>query len=733
MYFENYIIAPYALVVLLVIAVAFLFFEVRRRRFLDVLCSGEERARRLPTYRPSANVWQFVFFFAALVCLAIALLKPYTGFEMREVSRRGVDIYLLVDLSDSMMAQDIKPSRMERARREIKDFLGLLTGDRVGLIGFAGEAFVFVPLTSDYEAFALFLDELTPDAIPVQGTDIKGAISKALESFHKQSKSTSKAMILITDGEDSVGLDPSATDQIRAEGIKSFVIGVGTPEGAPVPQATGGGYKTGPDGQVVLSRLNEQALQDLALQTGGGYVRSVSGDLDLDQIYRHGIKQAFADQDLAKTQKKLPQYCFQPFLLAAFLLLFLETLMTNRRGYWRERLRLRRPSLSTVAASVLLVCLFFGTAAHATNPFTLESANRDYEAQKYDDALKTYDQLLSQNPEDARLAINRGAVLYRQGKFPEAAQAFKNGLNAKDPAMRQEAMYDLGNALVRDKKLEDALAAYEKAIAMAPDDRKSQLNRDYVKKLLEQQKQDQQKQDDQKKDDQQKQDDQKKDDDQKQDQDKKDQQQDQDKKQDQDKDKDQDQQQKDQQQKDQQDKQDQQNKDDQQKQDQQKQDQGQDQDKDQQQKDQQNDQQNDQDKKDQDGKDGQQQDQKDQEQKDQQSKEDQQKQDQEKQDQQQKDQEKKDQEKKDQQADQDKKQDQQQGQDEKKDGGETAGDDKKDGQPQAGEGESQGKTGEFDKNADQWLGSISDDPSKAVQRLIQQQTTTKPKKFDKDW
>lgn len=320
------------LVWLLPIFILFFLFAMKKKRtVLFQFIQPNELKKKLPEFSLLKPWLKLFLFIIALIFFILALMKPYSGYELREVNRKGIDIFFLVDVSQSMLAEDIKPNRLTRAKHEIKDFLAVLTGDRVGLIGFAGEAFTLVPLTSDYPSFQLFLEELQPDLIPVPGTDIQGAIQKAVESFKKQAQSSSKAIILITDGEDSIGLNQSLIQDIQKYDVKIYVIGIGTPEGAPIPLVEGG-YKKDRHHQVVVTKLNEAELQKLAVATGGGYVRSVSGDLDLDQIYYQGIKKAFTEEDLAVSQKKLPHYRFQPFILLGLVLLILETFFSERKS-----------------------------------------------------------------------------------------------------------------------------------------------------------------------------------------------------------------------------------------------------------------------------------------------------------------------------------------------------------------------------------------------------------------
>lgn len=476
-----------------IVFVTFLFVERRRTGILSRFVARTETAAKLPEYAPSGPWWQCAFFLAALLFLGVALLKPYSGFEMREIARKGVDLFFLVDVSPSMLAEDIKPSRIDRARFELKDFLAELTGDRVGLIGFSGESFTLVPLTGDDKAFELFLNELDPGLFPVAGTDIPGAVAKAVASFKKESTGAGKAIILITDGEDSVGLDASVIDDIKKYGVKVFVIGVGTTEGAPISEE-GGGYKTDSSGNVVVTRLNEPALQNLAVATGGGYVRSVSGDLDLKEIYRNGIKKAFAETDYAKSSKKLPHYRFQWAILAGFIALMLETFFSKRRGFvWRAFSALaRRRGAKATALAGCLACL--GGNAMAANPFQLERADRAFSEGRYEDALKAYSELRQNDPNDPALEFGLGDSYYKLGKYEEAEGAFKNALNLPDPGDRKKALYNLGNTAYRSQKLDEALSYYEKALQIDPDYAQARSNYDFVKRMKEQKKQQEQKQ-----------------------------------------------------------------------------------------------------------------------------------------------------------------------------------------------------------------------------------------------
>jgi len=266
----------------------------------------------------------------AVVALSLlALARPRWGFQWEEVKRRGVDIVVAVDLSQSMMATDVDPNRLERAKREIQDLLAMLKGDRIGLVAFAGSSFIQCPLTLDYAAFNIFLDGLAPDLIPVPGTAVARAIETSISAFDPKLH-TSKAVILITDGEDHGGDPLAAAKKAKEMGIKLFTIGIGNREGAPIPLAgPGGGFKKDRSGDLVLTRLDEETLKKIALTTGGAYVHSVTGDMDLQSIYVKGIREGMEQTELATSRKKRWMERFQWPLLAAVFVLLVE-------GFLRE-------------------------------------------------------------------------------------------------------------------------------------------------------------------------------------------------------------------------------------------------------------------------------------------------------------------------------------------------------------------------------------------------------------
>jgi Ca-activated chloride channel family protein len=260
------------------------------------------------------------FLIWGILFLMIALAQPRWGFQWQDLKQRGVDIVVALDVSNSMRATDIKPNRLERAKHKVTDLLRMLKGDRVGVVAFAGTSFLHCPLTLDYQAAEMFLSALDTDLIPLQGTALGHAIETSIQAFSTTEKK-SKAILLITDGEDHEGAVLKAIKKAKKEGVKIFVIGIGRDEGVPVPDPKGGGFKRNSSGEIVLSKINEPLLEKIAVETGGAYVRSVLGDRDLQTIYLEHIQQSLEKKELKSSRRKRWTERFQWWLFAGLLCL----------------------------------------------------------------------------------------------------------------------------------------------------------------------------------------------------------------------------------------------------------------------------------------------------------------------------------------------------------------------------------------------------------------------------
>jgi len=403
---------------------------------------------------------------------AVALAGPKYGYRWQEIRQQGVDIIIALDCSRSMTAADIQPTRLERAKREVFDLLAMLKGDRVGLVAFAGTAFLQCPLTLDYDAFNLFLNSLSPDYLPVGGTDITGALATALDSFDPKSTSD-KAVILITDGENTGGGEPlKAAETLKDYKIKLFCIGVGSSDGVPIPEPDGG-FKKDRSGQIVLSRLDENTLKKMAIVTGGTYVRSVAGDMDLDAIYTDEIRRTMEAKTVSSGRKQVWEDRFQWPLALALLCLAIELMLPVAR--------------KTLLVS-LLAMLILGLQQPADASDTRDGIAA-YEKGDFEQALKHFTDAQLNAPDKPETLYNVADGYYKTGNFDAAAEHYKQALETDDTQLKRNALYNLGNAEFRRGRAKEAIGHYEAALAIDPDDRQTQENLAFVKKAMEQQQQ----------------------------------------------------------------------------------------------------------------------------------------------------------------------------------------------------------------------------------------------------
>jgi Ca-activated chloride channel family protein len=276
---------------------------------------------------------------AALALFGIALGGPMWGFHWEEMKREGIDLVVAIDTSKSMLATDVAPNRIERAKLAVQDLLAEMAGDRVGLVAFAGSAFVQCPLTLDRNAVRESLQAVEVGLIPRGGTNLTAALESALSAFEGH-QGRHQALVLITDGEDHEGKIDDVIKQASERGVKIFTVGIGTAEGELIP-AEGGGFLKDRKGQVVKSRLGEETLKKIALDTGGVYLHAAGADLGLGALYRDHIA-TMEKRDLASTLERRYEHRYQIPLGLGLLLLVVEQLLGERRVEprsfaWRRR------------------------------------------------------------------------------------------------------------------------------------------------------------------------------------------------------------------------------------------------------------------------------------------------------------------------------------------------------------------------------------------------------------
>lgn len=480
---------------------------------LGKLCANVSSQRRL---------LKRILLLIAIACCFVALARPQYGFKWIDVKRKGIDILFAVDTSKSMLAEDVSPNRLKRAKFAVLDFIGQLEGDRVGLMPFAGSAFLMCPMTIDYSAFESSLEAIDTTIIPRGGTDLETAIGEAEAILSNEANH--KILVLITDGENLEGNVLKAAEKAAENGMTIYSVGVGSSEGELIPFSRNGksGFVKDEDGNFITSRLDETALTKIAELTGGFYVPLGNSGEGLQTIYQQKLS-LIPKEDLAEKRHKVALERFVWPLGAAIVLLMIEFMLGGRKSTRSLRLPFIKTAGRRKKKVASLLLLF------ALTPFVLSqqaeaSIGEDaYGKGDYISASTYYDEQLKESPNDGRLHYNYGTAAYKNNMFEDAVRAFTEALKSDDLALQEEAYYNRGNALFQRgnetlqtdpehtiKTWEEAVASFDGALQLDSMNDDARFNLEIVKQQLEelkkqqeeQEKQDQEKESDDKKDDQ---------------------------------------------------------------------------------------------------------------------------------------------------------------------------------------------------------------------------------------
>ena len=508
--------AQYLLLILL-IPLFFVFYALFRRgrnRKIAKFGNPELMAKLMPE-RSRYKGWVRVSFFAvAWFFFAIGLARPQIGAKLKESNRKGAEIMIALDVSNSMLAQDYYPNRLERAKLAISRLVDKLQGDRIGLIVFAGQSFVQLPITTDYVSAKIFLNSIGTESVPVQGTALGEAINTAIKSFSSdaQMQQDNKAIILITDGENHED-DAVAAARMAAEvGIKVFCIGVGSPEGKPIPYGPNGDLMKDKDGNIVVTKLNEKVLEEVAIAGGGAYVRAGNAEFGLNPIIDE-LKQLQQQQFKSVVFEDFEeQYMY--FFAIALVFLLLEFFVGNRRVGKK------------MFAVVLLMMLAAGNGFAQTDRKEVRKGNRFFKDENYKEAEVEYRKALIKDSISVAGNFNLANTLMQQddaanaeliyakigdtiSKMPQQVD-WKNGaVKVAKNDVAPDYYHNLGKSLLAQKRYGEAVDAYKNALRRNPSDAQTRENYIYAKKKMEdQQNQDQQQQQNQQNQDQQQQQDQ---------------------------------------------------------------------------------------------------------------------------------------------------------------------------------------------------------------------------------
>jgi Ca-activated chloride channel homolog len=489
-----------------ILALSFYHFQKKSTAALREFASGRLLEKLTRGVSPRKRMIKRVILVLAVAAIFVALARPQMGFQWKEVKRKGIDILVAVDTSKSMLAEDVKPNRLERSKFGIMDFVSKLEGDRVGLLPFSGTAFLMCPLTLDYDAFRNSLEALDTEIIPQGGTDLASAIYEAEAAFSNDANH--KILLLVTDGEDLEGEALSAAEQAKTRGLTIYTVGVGTRSGELIPlmnSGENGTFVKDEKGAPVKSRLDETMLQNIAETTGGKYEPLGQQAEGLEAIYREKLS-LVPKQDLAERMQKIPIERFQWPLVLAFILLLAEFSISDRKrtrktfpviktAYRRIPKIGRAAGTVSVAALALLAVVLLGYRGVHASPGNAEAA---YKAGDYEQAVQAYRTETRKTPEDPQLQFNLGAAAYKGKQYPVALASFKQSLNVQNMDLQNQSYYNMGNTLYRQgeesekqnpqqtiKHWEASIKSYDNALKLKPEDQDAEFNREFVKKRLE--------------------------------------------------------------------------------------------------------------------------------------------------------------------------------------------------------------------------------------------------------
>ena len=444
--------------------------------------------------RQKLRLW-LIFFAVALIGLALA--RPQWGFGYQEVKQKGLDLIVAIDTSKSMLAEDITPNRLAKAKLAVLDLRRLAKADRIGLIAFAGAAFLQMPMSTDEDVLRQNLNALDTELLPQGGTALTEAIEAARSAFKESAQENHRALILFSDGEDHDGAAIEAARKAAGEGTVVFTVGVGTTAGELIPIRDAKGrtsYVKDASGNTVKSRLNEALLREIA-KAGNGFYLQLAGAGVMETLYDRGLA-PLPKRDFETTLSRQFFERFQWFIGLAIACLTAEMLVSDRK---RRGLPLTPKS---VAAATGLLMILASSGAQASP----SGARKNYEQGQFKNALNEYERLLERKPENPPLHYNAGNAAFQAGRFDAASDHFSAALATPDLKLQQKGYYNRGNSQFRQgeevedgtKKMElwkKSLNDFETALKLDPNDADARQNAETVARKIEELKQQQQKQD----------------------------------------------------------------------------------------------------------------------------------------------------------------------------------------------------------------------------------------------
>jgi len=463
----------YLYLLLVLVALAAIHYYIIYKKKQQVKRFGDPELTRqlflgVSRWRPEVKFWITML---ALASFIVALARPQFGTRLDTRERTGIEAIIALDVSNSMLAEDVKPNRLEKAKMMVSNMVDGMRDDKIGLIVFAGQAFVQLPITSDYVSAKMFLETISPAMMSVQGTDIAEAINLSMRSFTQQ-EDVSRAIFVITDGEDNEAKGVEAAKQAAAKGVRVYVLGIGNPGGAPVPIPGTGQYIIDEEGNTVISKLSEEMCREIATAGNGSYIyvdNSSSAQKKLSEQVDRLAKAKMESQIYSEYDEQ-----FQGFVLIGILLLLLDVFLLEResKSTWLSNLfRRGRP------AAALFLLIFSMTAMAQTDRDYIRRGNRLMRDSVYDKAQVEYQKAIEKDNTNPISHFNLGNALLYQNKAEDAMKEYETAARLeKDKTRLAQIYHNMGVVLQSAKQFDKAVACYRNSLRNDPTNDETRYN-----------------------------------------------------------------------------------------------------------------------------------------------------------------------------------------------------------------------------------------------------------------
>ena len=478
----------YALVVIPVLAFIRWWMVIRQRKQLRRFGDMELVRQLMPDVSRFRPLVKFCLLLTALALMIVMLARPQMGTKISHEKRTDIETIIALDISNSMLAEDVAPSRLDRAKMMVENLVDHFTNDKIGLIVFAGEAFVQLPITSDFVSAKMFLSSIEPSLIETQGTDIAAAVTMATHSF-TQEEGVGKAIIVITDGEDHEGGAMEAAQEAKDKGMRVYMLGIGSTKGAPIPVAGSHDYMKDNTGATVMSALNEDMCKQVAEAGGGAYIH-VENNSNAQEQLNHELDK-LAKKEISSTVYSDFDEQFQAVGILVLLLLIAEICILEIKN---PRLRKIHLFSRKKVAIILLLLMAVGAQAQSDRDY-IRQGNKQFRAGKFAEAEVDYRKAIEKNAKNPQAAYNLGNALLAQKKDSAAIVQYQQAAKLETNQKRRSyAYHNIGVICQGHQMYGEAIEAYKEALRNNPNDDETRYNLELCKRQQKQQQQNQQNQ-----------------------------------------------------------------------------------------------------------------------------------------------------------------------------------------------------------------------------------------------